>query len=184
MIVSALKKLFELKAFTTKRVAIGAVGNAIITKKITLPRMSPTELNEQLYWEAEQYIPVNVNEMNLDFAIIGTHTQTQSPIQSQAQPGSPMMDVLLVAAKKDYISALTAIVEEAGLKPEVVDHQAFALGNSFEFNYAHLVDTSPGGVTNVIIDFGAGSTKISVVEGDKTTFTGISGSAELPAPSS
>ncbi len=162
IVVNALKKLFELKSFTSKRVAVGASGNAIITKKITVPRMSEAELRDQLYWEAEQYIPFNINEVNLDFAIIGNSPQTQS--------GTPMMDALLVAAKRDYIQNLTSLVEEAGLTPAIVDNQSFALGNAFEFNYGHLVDDPNGGAC-VIIDFGAGSTKISIVEGDKTTFT-------------
>lgn len=164
VVVAALKKLFEFKGFTTKRVAIGATGNSIMTKKIAVPRMSAGDLSHQLYWEAEQYIPFNINDVNLDFAILGN---SQQPNAS----GQPMMDVLLVAAKKDYIDTLTSIAKEAGLDCEVVDNQAFALGNAFEFNYGHVVDTSPGGSTNVILDFGAGTTKFSVVEGDKTTFT-------------
>jgi len=163
VVVTALRKLFEGNNFSSKRVAVGASGTAIITRKISVPKMTVSDLKHQLYWEAEQYIPFNVEEVNLDFAIIGNNNQTQA--------GAPMMDVLLVAAKKDYIHSLTSIIEEAGLIPSVVDIQAFALGNAFEFNYSHLVDTSPGGTTNVIIDFGAGSTKISIVEGDKTTFT-------------
>lgn len=164
IVVTALRRLFDFKGFTTKKVAVGATGNSIMTKKISVPRMSATELGHQLYWEAEQYIPFNVNDVNLDFAILGNS-------QSVSSSGAPLMDVLLVAAKKDYIDTLTMLVQEAGLECQVVDSQAFALGNAFEFNYSHLVDTSPGGATSVIIDFGAGSTKISAVEGDKTTFS-------------
>lgn len=166
LVVDALKKLFELKSFTTKRVAIGASGNAIMTKKISVQRQTEKELRDQLYWEAEQYVPFPIAEVNVDFAIIGN---SSAPATGDAK--GPMMDVLLVAAKKDYIQTLTAIAEEAGLEPTVVDNQSFALGNAFEFNYNHVVDTSPGGATNVILDFGAGSTKVSIVEGDKTTFT-------------
>lgn len=164
VVTSALRRLFDFKGFTTKKVAVGAAGSAIMTKKIAVPRMSAADLGHQLYWEAEQYIPFNINEVNLDFAVLGNSTQNSGS-------GAPLMDVLLVAAKKDYVQGLTSLVQEAGLECEIVDNQAFALGNSFEFNYSHLVDTSPGGATSVIMDFGAGSTKVSVVEGDKTTFT-------------
>jgi len=160
-VVTALKKLFEFKQFTSKKVAVGAAGNSVITKKVTVPKMSREELSHQLYFEAEQYIPFNVTEVNLDFAILGPNNSS----------GSPMMDVLIVAAKKDYIHSLVSLVEEAGLIPEVIDNQSFALGNAFEFNYGYLVGGGSGGATSVIIDFGAGSTKISIVEGDKTTFT-------------
>jgi len=164
VVVNALKKLFEGSQFSTKKVAVGAAGNSVITKKITVPKMTAEELGHQLYFEAEQYIPFNVTEVNLDFAILGTHPGTNS--------NTPSMDVLIVAAKKEYIESLSTLVEAAGLVPEVIDNQAFALGNSFEFNYGYLVNGAGGaGATSVIIDFGAGTTKISVVEGDKTTFS-------------
>lgn len=162
-VVAALKKMFENRNFGTKHVAVGAFGNAIITKKIVIPKMTSEELNHQLYWEAEQYIPFDVNEVNLDFAILGNSKSSTS--QSQ------MMDVLLVAAKKDYIQNIRSVVEEAGLIADVIDNQAFALGNAFEFNYGYTLKEDKDSLMNVIVDFGAGSTKISVVEGDKTTFT-------------
>ena len=162
-VLLALKKLFSFKGFSTRQVAVGAAGNAIITKKISVPRMTAEELNHQLYWEAEQYIPFNIADVNLDFAILGTSAASDG--------GAPKMDVLLVAAKKDYVAALTSLVEEADLEPSVIDNQAFALGNSFEFNYSHVLGKSPQGALSIILDFGAGSTKISAVEGDKTTFT-------------
>lgn len=160
-LVMALKTLMDFKGFTTKRVAVGAAGNAVITKKISVQRMSREELANQLYWEAEQYLPFNIAEITLDFTVLG-----DSPTP---ETGSGMIDVLLVAAKRDYIQNLTSIIEEAGLKPEVIDSQAFALGNAFEFNYAHALG-SPGG-SYVLVDFGAGSTKISIVEKDKTVFS-------------
>jgi type IV pilus assembly protein PilM len=159
-VVTALSKLFEFSQFSTKKVAVGAAGSSVITKKISLPRMSSEELGHQLYFEAEQYIPFDVAEVNLDFAILGPSTQSQG--------GVPLMDVLIVAAKKDYVKSLTTLVEEAGLIPEIVDNQAFALGNAFEFNYGY---TGAADGTCILIDFGAGSTKLSVVEGDKTTFS-------------
>jgi type IV pilus assembly protein PilM len=159
VVVSALKTLFGTKEFTTTRVAVAGFGNSIITKKIQVDRMKPEELREQIYWEAEQYIPFDVNDVNLDFAILNSANVTT--------PNK--MDVLLVAAKKDYIASLTEVMEEAGLTVAAIDTQAFALGNSFEFNYGHVVDTT--GTTCVLVDFGAGSTKVSVFEGDKTTFT-------------
>jgi type IV pilus assembly protein PilM len=165
VVVSALKKLFEFKQFTTKRVAVGASGNSVMTKKISVPKMKREELQQQLYWEAEQYIPFNIEEVNLDFAILGP-----TSAGSITNSGSPMIDIMLVAAKKDYIQLLHGVMEEAGLSIDVIDNQSFALGNAFEFNYGHIIDSVPGS-TSIIIDLGAGSTKVSVVEGDKTTFT-------------
>jgi type IV pilus assembly protein PilM len=161
VLINALRALFANKEFTSKKVATAGFGNSIITKKIQVDRMKPEELREQIYWEAEQYIPFDVNDVNLDFAILGSsHTMV-----------ADKMDVLLVVAKKDYIQNLQDLLEEAGLAPTVIDTQSFALGNSFEFNYGHLTDLVPGGNINILVDFGAGSTKVSVFEGDKTTFT-------------
>lgn len=160
-LIQALKHLFAVGNFSSKNVAVGAFGRSIITKRITVPTMSQEELDHQLYWEAEQYIPFNTDEVNLDFAILGPNTSTLSQ--------EPKMDVLLVAAKKDFIKFLQALVKEAGLHPVVIDTQSFALGNVFEFNY-HSWLKEQGCSTSVLIDFGAGSTKVSVVEGQQTTF--------------
>lgn len=159
-VITALKRLFDSRAFSSRSIALGTCGNSVITKKITVPKMTPSELSNQLYWEAEQYLPFNPSEVNIDFVVLGA-----SPSASD----TPMMDVLLVAAKKDYVKSLMGLVEEAGLVPEIVDSQSFALGNAFEFNYGFNPDNVPG--TTAIIDFGAGTTKISIVEGQKTTFT-------------
>jgi type IV pilus assembly protein PilM len=96
--------------------------------------MVPSELKEQLYWEAEQYIPFPVAEVNLDFAILDTQTEN-----------AEQMEVLIVAAKKDFVQSLSSLLDEAGLKADVIDNPSFALGNAFEFNYSHAI-TGPIGV--------------------------------------
>ena len=161
-VVQALKKLFSVGNFSSKNVSVSAFGRSIISKRISVPMMTEEELDDQLYWEAEQYIPFNTDEVNLDFAILGPNTQTLAQ--------EPKMDVLLVAAKKDFVTLLKSLVKEAGLNPVIVDTQAFALGNAFEFNY-HSWLKEHGCTTAVLIDFGAGSTKISVMEGHQTTFS-------------
>ena len=159
LVVLGLKKLFERNRFSSKRVAVNAFGNKVLTKRITVPKMSENELLNQLYFEAEQYIPFNISEVNVDFVILGRNLQTQAE--------SPMMDVLIVAAKKDAIQNTVSILEEAGLKACMIDNPAFALGNAFEFNYKKQM----GNASCAVIDFGAGSTKISIVEKEKTVFS-------------
>ncbi len=158
-VVMALKRLFESRAFSSRNIALGTCGNSVITKKISVPKMTPQELASQLYWEAEQYLPFNPSEVNIDYVILGPSSQ---------QSDVPMMDVLLVAAKKDYIKSIMELTEEAGLNPEIVDSQSFALGNAYEFNYGF--NSQADDSTCAIIDFGAGTTKISVVEQRATTF--------------
>lgn len=156
VVIESLKKLFGDKTFTHKKVAVGISGNSVISKKINVPKMSKEELKHQMYFEAEQYIPFNISEVNLDFAVIN---------ESRGES----MEVLLVAAKKEYIQSLSSIINSAGLNVEVVDCQAFALGNSFEFNY--LTPQKKDRSNHVLVDFGASATKLTIVEDDKTIFT-------------
>lgn len=164
-IVTALKKLFSGKSFSTRRVSLGVFGNSILSKPILMPQMDKKAIKEQIYWEAEQYIPFNIEECSLDFAIVGNTVQQ---VESGAQAS---VEILLVAAKKDYIEAVSGVIERAGLSPAIIDYQAFALGNCFEFNYGLEVSHLGPGETDVIIDFGAGSTKLSFVEKENTVFT-------------
>src|SRR5439155_17940454 len=86
-VAHAIQQLFEHNRFTSKDVAASLSGNAVIVKKITLPAMTPTELAESIRWEAEQYIPFDIEDVNLDYQILDSRT----PDSNGA------MDVLLVA---------------------------------------------------------------------------------------
>jgi type IV pilus assembly protein PilM len=139
----------------TKEVAIGVRGHSVIIKKISLPRMSQEELDESIQWEAEQYIPFDVKDVNID-------TQILTPEADAAG----QMDVLLVAAKKDMINDYTSVCAEAGLTATVVDVDAFAVQNAYEANY----EPAPG-ETVVIINVGAAVSNINVISRGVTTFT-------------
>src|SRR5256884_4383658 len=69
-VADAIKRLFENKAFKSKDVAASLSGNAVIVKKISLPVMTEAELSESIYWEAEQYIPFDIQDVNLDYQIV------------------------------------------------------------------------------------------------------------------
>ncbi len=88
----------------SKHVAAAVSGHSVIVKKISLPAMTREELDESIRWEAEQYIPFDVNEVNLDFQIL-----------ERRRIGEGQMDVLLVAAKKDLIDDYVQVISEAGL---------------------------------------------------------------------
>src|SRR5712675_3600277 len=97
-VADAIRRLFENKAFKTKEVAASLSGNAVIVKKISLPVMTEAELSESIYWEAEQYIPFDIQDVNLDYRILDPGTSAQS---------EGTMDVLLVAANILNIAAST-----------------------------------------------------------------------------
>src|SRR5512144_729963 len=124
-IVQAMQELIAELRVKQKEVAIGVSGHSVIIKKIQMPRMSQEELEESIQWEAEQYIPFDVKDVNIDTQIL----------DAGGNDATGQMDVLLVAAKKDMINDYTTVVSESGLQPVVVDVDAFAVQNSFEVNY-------------------------------------------------
>jgi type IV pilus assembly protein PilM len=156
-VVDAIRRLFENKAFKTKEVAASLSGNAVIVKKISLPVMTEAELGESIYWEAEQYIPFDIQDVNLDYQILDPGTGPDS---------KGTMDVLLVAAKKEKIADYTGVIAQAGRVPVVVDVDAFALQNAFEINYGF----DPQAVT-VLLNAGASAININILSGDQSVFT-------------
>jgi type IV pilus assembly protein PilM len=154
-IVQAIQELVAQQKVKARDVAIGVRGHSVIIKKISLPRMTQEELDESIQWEAEQYIPFDVKDVNID-------TQILTPEADAAG----QMDVLLVAAKKDMINDYTSVCAEAGLTATVVDVDAFAVQNAFEANYeASATDTV------VLINVGAAVSNINVISRGVTTFT-------------
>jgi type IV pilus assembly protein PilM len=157
-VVATIKRLFDAsKTFRTKDVCASLSGNTVIVKKITLPVMTEAELRDSIYWEAEQYIPFDIQDVNLDYQVLDPGTGPDSR-------GS--MDVLLVAAKKEKIGDYTSVITRAGRTPVVVDVDAFALQNAFEANYGF----EPSQVV-VLLNAGASSININIVQGDQSVFT-------------
>ncbi|MFL5351120.1 type IV pilus assembly protein PilM, partial [Archangium sp.] len=139
-----------------REVAIGVSGHSVIIKKIPMPRMTQEELEESIQWEAEQYIPFDVKDVNIDTQILS----------SGADDATGQMDVLLVAAKKDMINDYTTVVSESGLQPVVVDVDAFAVQNMFASNY-----DVPDKETVVLINAGASVVNINIISNGITVFT-------------
>src|SRR5438445_6824581 len=156
-IVDAIRQLLSQYKLKNREVAIGVSGHSVIIKKISMPRMSQEELEESIQWEAEQYIPFDVKDVNIDVQILTPADQDS---------GTGQMDVLLVAAKKDMINDYTSVVSEAGLAPVVVDVDAFAVQNAFEVNYE-----APRSETVVLVNAGASVCNINIIANGATTFT-------------
>src|SRR5471032_18294 len=156
-VADAIRRLFENKAFKTKEVAAALSGNAVIVKKINLPVMTEAELAESIYWEAEQYIPFDIQDVNLDYQILDTGTGPES---------KGTMEVLLVAAKKEKIADYTGVISQAGRTPVVVDVDAFALQNAYEMNYGLEPQT-----VVVLLNAGASAININILSGDQSLFT-------------
>src|SRR6476469_9358154 len=155
-VAEAIRRVFDSnKAFTSKDVCASLSGNAVIVKKITLPVMTENELSESIYWEAEQYIPFDIQDVNLDYQIL-------DPVTGPNSRGS--MDVLLVAAKKEKIGDYTNVISQAGRTPVIVDVDAFALQNAFEVNYGLEAG-------RIVVLLNAGASNINILQGDQSVFT-------------
>ena len=156
-VADSIRRLFESRNIKTQEVAASLSGNAVIVKKITLPIMSDAELAESIYWEAEQYIPFDIQDVNLDYQILD---------RGDASGGKGTMEVLLVAAKKEKIADYTGVIAQAGRSAVVVDVDAFALQNAYEVNYG----IDPNAVV-VLLNAGASATNINILQGDQSVFT-------------
>jgi len=155
-VADTIRRVFDRLGTKTKDVAASLSGNAVIVKKINLPQMTDAELAESIKWEAEQYIPFDVQDVNLAYQIMHGADGTA--------PNS--MDVLLVAAKKEKIADYTGVIAQAGRVPVVVDVDAFAIQNAFEANY----EADPGTVT-ALMNMGASAININIVTGPASIFT-------------
>jgi type IV pilus assembly protein PilM len=153
-IVDAIGEAVEVGRIKTKEVAVAVSGHSVIVKKVSLPAMTREELEDQIQWEAEQYIPFDVNEVHLDFQILDT------------SEGEGQMDVLLVAAKRDLVDDYVQVIQEAGLVPAAVDVAAFAVENAFEMNY----EAAPDEVV-ALVNIGAQVVNINVIENGIPAFT-------------
>ncbi|TLN14563.1 type IV pilus assembly protein PilM, partial [bacterium] len=154
VVAEAIRNLYANLKITNRSVATSVAGHSLIVKKIVLPMMAENELETQIQWEAGQYIPFEIEDVNLDFQILGP----------AADPNT--MEVLLVAVKKDIINDYMAVLSEAGLTVEVVDVDAFAMENIFSVSYPELMEK-----TVVLIDIGAGIMNINILRNGVSAFT-------------
>jgi type IV pilus assembly protein PilM len=157
-VVAAIKELMKEHRIREKRVATSISGHSVIVKKITLPSVPEEELETQVRLAAEQYIPFDINEVNLDFHVLNA--------SEQADDGEPQMSLLLVAAKKDKVTELTELVRSAGLTPVVIDVDAFAIENMYDMNYT----MAPDEIT-ALVNIGASVMNVNIVKGGTCVFT-------------
>ena len=150
---SSIAKLFNENMIKSKSVATAVSGHSVIVKKISLPSMSDQELADTIQKEAAQHIPFDLADVNLDYQILSDDAT------------SPHMDVLLVAVKKDKILNYTNVLSMAGKTPAIVDIDALALQNCYEYNY----EPAPTQVV-ALLNLGASVMNINIVKGTTPLF--------------
>src|SRR4030067_2977171 len=154
-LVDSLKEMNKTAGIKAQNAAISISGHSsVIIKRISLPEMSEEELSESIKFEAEQYVPFDIEDVNLDFQILG-------PKEEAGQ-----MDVIIVAVKKEGIKEYISVVKEAGLNPIIVDVNHFALENMYEINYEIESNKNVA-----IVNVGASTINMNILKGGISVFT-------------
>ena len=155
LVTDAISNLLESRGIRSKNVVAAVSGRAVIVKKITMNKLSAEDAQQAVYWEAEQHVPYDINDVSLDFEILGP-----SPTDPK------QMQVLLVAAKKDMVLSFSDLIREAGLQPLIVDVDSFAAQNALAANYDFSSDEIVA-----ILNIGAEITNINITQGGVPYFT-------------
>ena len=128
LVAETVRSVVDGAGLKRRQVMAAVGGHDVIVKKIPMDRMSEGDAREVIRWEAEQHVPFDMENVQLDFEILDPDADT------------PQMDVLLVAAKRELIENRLSLLSDAGLEPNVIDVEAFALHNAFTRNYPHVRD--------------------------------------------
>lgn len=145
----------------TKQAAVAVSGASVITKVIQMPAaLKDNEMEDQIRSEADQYIPYPIDEVNIDFQVVG----------ASGKDGE-MQDVLLAACRKEQIEQRCSAIELAGLKPVVVDIEAHAMENAACEFLRHQMPDNGNGKTIAVVDVGATATAMLILHDLKTVYT-------------
>jgi type IV pilus assembly protein PilM len=150
VVADTIKRTFSAGKFKPKTVATGVSGHSVIVKRVVVPAATPAEVQTAIQFDADKYIPFEIEDVNLDYQVVGNGATTTD------EPG---MEVVLVAAKKDKIQNQTNVISLSGRNPEVVDIDAFALQNAYEANYR----PNPN-ATIALINLGASLSNINITK--------------------
>jgi type IV pilus assembly protein PilM len=153
---AVVSDLLDTLRLRRARVAAALSGHAVIVKRLSLPAMSQAELNEAIPWEAEQYIPFDLSDVQLDYQVVNSGTDA----------AKTSLDVLLVAAKRDRIDDRTSVIAQTGRHPAVLDIEAFALANAYQMNYPERTDP-----LSALVHVGQGVTIVCLLEHGEPAFT-------------
>lgn len=147
LVADAIRGLFASSGIKPKQVVTAVGGRDVIIKKISMDRMKESEAREVIRWEAEQHVPFDMDNVELDFQIL-------DPDGDALQ-----MSVLLVAAKRELVENKLALLSEVGVQPSIIDVDAFALHNAFEVNYPDAMRGVVG-----LVNIGHEMTNVNILE--------------------
>jgi type IV pilus assembly protein PilM len=148
---NVITNIFNQHTIRTTRVAAGVSGHSVIVKNIVLPQMSEEELQESFSWHAEEHIPFDIADVNLDYQVTGN--------------SSDALHVLMAACKSDKIANVKQAIQLAGKHPVIIDVDAFALQNCYELNYQ-----PKAGEVVALLNIGAATMNINILNGARSVF--------------
>ena len=147
IVTESIKGLLASAGLKTKKIVIAVGGREVIIKKIAMDRMKEAEAREVIRWEAEQHVPFDMDNVEIDFQIL------------DPEGDGLQMTVLLVAAKRELVEHKVALLADVGLQPSVIDIDAFALHNAFEVNYPEAMRGVVG-----LVNIGHETTNINILD--------------------
>lgn len=145
-VVETLKTMLEQVKLKSKAVCTSISGNSMMVRRLQLEVPNPKEMQEEVFWEAEQYNPFGPNDVVMDYQVLSRGKDN-------------LTDVMLIAAKRSVIDSYIATFADAGLQLKIIDADFFALENAFEANY-----NLPSGESAAVVDIGSTGTKIVIVQ--------------------
>lgn len=159
-VAEVVKRAVKRSGTKLKNAAVAVSSTHVITKVIKIPKgLSEIELNSQAEMEAEHYIPYSLDEVNLDYQVIPT-----------GEEGGEEDDLLMAACRKEIIDDYIAVLEDAGMKPAVVDVETYAMESACSLITEHM----PGGgleKTIAVLDVGSTTTNINVLHNNQSVYT-------------
>lgn len=164
-VAHVIRALFKKNKIKEKHVAISTGGHSVVIKTITTSKAPEKELHASIHSEAEQYIPYDIDDVNIDYHVLG---------ESEFAP--EQLNVLLVAVKKDLVAEYIDLINMAGIHPSVIDVDTFALQNIYET----LPDESKDKVT-LLIDIGFAKTSLNILQNNSSLMMrdNLSGSKQI-----
>jgi type IV pilus assembly protein PilM len=148
---NVIASIFNEHQIRTPRVAAGVSGHSVIVKNIVLPAMSEEELQESFSWHAEEHIPFDIADVNLDYELTSKSSES--------------LNVLMAACKSDKIANVKQAIQLAGKQPVIIDVDAFALQNCYEVNYQ-----PKHGEVVALLNIGAATMNINILNGTRSVF--------------
>jgi len=148
---NVIAHIFNEHQIRTNRVVAGVSGHSVIVKNIVLPQMSSEELQESFSWHAEEHIPFDIADVNLDYELTSKSSES--------------LHVLMAACKSDKIANVKQAIQLAGKQPVVIDVDAFALQNCYEVNYQ-----PKAGEIVALLNIGAATMNINILSGTRSVF--------------